>query len=466
MSNNQSVLRDRMLAVMADVNAQVAEREELVEMIAIALLTRKNLFILGAPGQAKSYAINAFRSRITGARQFERLLSKQTDEEQLFGRIDLSSLIPGSVPKNVLERDDYCQNQRAVLKNLMADVNQCGDPDKTAKAVKLMEVISEQLATYEKALGQVCGSEPQVNTAGKIPEADICFLDEIFKCNDGVLNSLLTALNERKYTNEGRTYPIPTISFFAASNEIPNFSDPQEKILEALYDRLELKVVTQNIEDRDKRLAVLQDKQAGRSGQIAAAITLDELTAMQEEVAAIPVPDTINDLADDILCQLRRDDIPVSDRKYLNYYPIVQARAWLSGHTQVEPRDLLALKNYLWQKPGERAVVESTLNRMCVNPMQDKVNSILGMAAEAQEEFDAARADQSKANAGSKALIKLRGELLRLYEAQQKLASEVQSDSEKALTDGLLTDLEKISRQAHETVGFTYTTLGELAALQ
>ena len=66
------------------------------------------------------------------------------------------------------------------------------------------------------------------------------FLDEIFKCNDGVLNALLTALNERKYTNEGRTYPIPTISFFAASNEIPNFNDPEEKILAALYDRLEL----------------------------------------------------------------------------------------------------------------------------------------------------------------------------------------------------------------------------------
>lgn len=136
---------------------------------------------------------------------------------------------------------------------------------------------------------------------------------------------------------------IPTISFFAASNEIPNFSDPQEKILEALYDRLELKVVTANIEDRDKRLAVLRDKQAGWAGQIAASITLDELRAMQEEVADIPVPDAINELADDILCQLREDDIPVSDRKYLNYYPIAQAKAWLSGHTQVEPQDLLAL---------------------------------------------------------------------------------------------------------------------------
>ena len=97
------MLRDKMLAVIADVNASVAEREELVEMIAIALLIRKNLFILGEPGQAKSYAINLFRQHITGARQFERLLSKQSDEEQLFGRVDLASLLPGSVSQAVLD---------------------------------------------------------------------------------------------------------------------------------------------------------------------------------------------------------------------------------------------------------------------------------------------------------------------------------------------------------------------------
>ena len=42
-------LRDKMLAVIDDVNGSVAEREELVEMIAFALLTRKNLFVLGEP---------------------------------------------------------------------------------------------------------------------------------------------------------------------------------------------------------------------------------------------------------------------------------------------------------------------------------------------------------------------------------------------------------------------------------
>lgn len=446
-------LKDKMLAVMADVNTQVAEREELVELIAVALLTRKNLFLLGAPGQAKSYAINAFRSRIDGARQFERLLSKQTDEEQLFGRVDLSSLIPGSVPRNVLEQDPQYQRMRDRLRAQLTSGQGVGD-------------LPEQMEHHRKALAELHGGEPQVNTAGKIPEADIVFLDECFKANDGVLNSLLTALNERKYTNEGRTYPIPTISFFAASNEIPNFSDPQEKILEALYDRLELKVVTENISDRAKRLAVLRDKQAGRSGQISASFTLEELKQMQEQVSAIPVPDSVNELADDILCELRKGGVPVSDRKYLNYYPIAQAKAWLSGHTSVEPIDLLVLKNYLWQKPGDRPTVEATLNRMCVNPMQDKVNGIRAMALEAQGDFDAARQDASKPSIATRALQKLRGELVRLYGMQQDLANAAQSDSERTLTDGLLADLEQINRQASEIINFTHVPLEQLAAMQ
>ena len=446
-------LKEKMLAVMAYANAQVSEREELVELIAIALLTRKNLFILGDPGQAKSYAINQFRARITGARQFERLLSKQTDEEQLFGRIDLSSLIPGAVPQDVLDRDPQYQMMRERLNARMATGEAFGD-------------LPEQMERQRKALAVLYAGEPRVNTSGKIPEADVVFLDEIFKCNDGVLNSLLTALNERKYTNEGRTYPIPTISFFAASNEIPNFNDPQEKILAALYDRLELKLVTENIADRGSRLAVLRNKQGGRDGQITATVTLDELQRMQEQVAAIPVPDSINELADDVLVELRKNDIKVSDRKFLGYYPIAQAKAWLSSHTSVEPEDLLALKNYLWSKAGDRAVVWSVLERMCVNPMKDKVDSIRAMAAEVRQQFEDVRNDKDKPGAVNKALVKLRSELVRLYHQQQALAKSAQSANEQGLTAALLSDLEQINKAAHESVGFSYMPLDQLAALQ
>lgn len=451
------MLRDKMLVVMADVNAQVAEREELVATIATALLTRKNLFILGDPGQAKSYAINLFRQRITGARQFERLLSKQTDEDQLFGRVDLSSLIPGAVPQSVLSTDARYTTLRSELMELLERLPAIPDDVESLASVKLL---SENLRVYQGALSLTKAGEPTVLTSGKIPEADICFLDEIFKCNDGVLNSLLTALNERKYTNEGRTYPIPTISFFAASNEIPNFNDPQEKILAALYDRLELKIVTENIADRDNRMGVLRQKQSSGATRAKATITLDELKSMQAEVAAIPVPDAANELADDILCELRKSGITVSDRKYLNYYSIAQARAWLSGHQEVEAKDLLALRCYLWEKPGDLAQVDAILNRMCINPMQDKVNDIRAMASDVLEDFNGA-----KDTAGSRALIKFRGEYVRIYGMYETLLQKAEGDNEKAMLADLLSDLETDSKKAHEAVNFTYTPLSQLAVL-
>ena len=187
---------------------------------------------------------------------------------------------------------------------------------------------------------------------------------------------------------------------------------------------------------------------------------------MQQEVAAIPVPDAINELADDVLCELRNSGIEVSDRKYLNYYPLVQAKAWLEGHDKVESQDMLILKCYLWQAPGDRPAIENTLTRLCVNPLQDKVNSILAMAVEVQEDFNTVVADGSNPKAGSKALLKLRGELLQLYKRQQELCAAAQSDSEKDMMNKLLNDLEAISMAAHNAVNFTYIPLEQMAALQ
>ncbi len=275
------MLNDKMIDVMCEVGQELAERGDLIEKMAIALLTGKNLFILGDTGQAKSQAINLFRKRITGAKQFERLLSKQTDEEQLFGRLDLGSLIPGNVAKADFETDSDEQDKW-----------------------RLLDESTQRLEAYRKTLAALHGGDPRVITTGKIPESHICFIDEVFKANDGILNALLTALNERRYTNEGYTVDIPVISFFAASNEIPNFSDPAESILRPLYDRFELKVVTRYVEDKQARLDMLSKIQRRSSAPgTGAVITLDELYAMQAEVRAVIVPDSINELMDDILCR-------------------------------------------------------------------------------------------------------------------------------------------------------------------
>lgn len=229
------MLRDKMLAVMQEVNSEIAEREELIQTIALALLSGRNLFILGAPGQAKSFAVNEFRKRITGAKQFERLLSKQTDEEALFGRLDLASLIPGAVPAQVLADDAAYQKLKQQLEQATDDFRA---DSADSGAASQMQSLTAALEQYQKGLSLLHSGTPATITAGKIPDSHICFLDEIFKAGDGLLNSLLTALNEHRYTNEGVTVDIPVISFFSASNERIDRCNVESRFMENLGDTL------------------------------------------------------------------------------------------------------------------------------------------------------------------------------------------------------------------------------------
>jgi MoxR-like ATPase len=441
------MLFNKMLCVMADVKAQVAERDELIEAIAIALLTSKNLFILGDTGQAKSFVINEFRRRIVGAKQFERLLSKQADEEQLFGRIDLSSLIPGNVDKDVLESDSSYQ---AWLVNLKLLVEGGADTETIEKDLKELDIL-------KRAYYAIHGNKPRLVTDGKIPDSHIVFLDECFKANDGVLNSLLTALNERRYTNEGTTMDIPVISFFAASNEIPNFNNAEEQILKPLYDRLELKLVTEYVQDKDARMNVLVGKQSGTSGIIRNTITLDELYAMQADVAAVAVSDNINELMDDILCELREKGIHVSDRKYFAYYPLAQAMAWLKGGDTVEAHDLLILRHYLWTSPDERTVINQLLERKCINPLKEKLDDILRMAVESFADFEGTGTTVDTA----KRIGKFRNEYISLYESIVTSLARAQSEAEKTQISASIAQLEDYSKKAHAIVNYTYAPLNE-----
>ena len=46
-------------------------------------------------------------------------------------------------------------------------------------------------------------------TDGYLPTADIAFIDEIFKANSAILNSLLTLLNERLFDNGTSRLQVP-----------------------------------------------------------------------------------------------------------------------------------------------------------------------------------------------------------------------------------------------------------------
>lgn len=428
-------LREKMQAVMTELNGEIAERDELIYAIALALLSESNLFILGDPGQAKSFAVNEFRKRITGAKQFERLLSKQTDEEALFGRLDLASLIPGAVPAQIASGDPYYRQMQQQLAAAMQAVQQ--NPTDTAAMTQLAR-LTELLESYRKGLSLLAGGKPTTITEGKIPDAHIVFLDEIFKAGDGILNSLLTVLNEKRYTNEGVTVQIPVISFFSASNEIPNFRNKEEQIL--------------------ARLKILHEKQDARFGTVTATVTLDELYAMQSEVKAVVIPPSINELMDDVLCELRRQSITVSDRKFFGFGRIAQAAAWLNGHAEVQPNDLLSLKNYLWNEPKEIETVCAVLEKLCDNPLRTRLDELLHKGRDAFEAFNAAPS--------VKALVPLRSAFAALYQEWRALDDSAQSDEQRAQTAQTLADLEALNRKAHDACRFSYSTLEELSILQ
>jgi hypothetical protein len=242
---------------------------------------------------------------------------------------------------------------------------------------------------------------------------------------------------------------------------LPYNAYKEDQILKPLYDRFELKVVTQYVESREARLYMLKRKQSYIDNGSQASITLDELIQMQDEVKAVIVPDKINELMDDILCELRSKGIHISDRKYFGYAPIAQAMAWLSGKTAVDSTELMALKYYLWTSPDDQAVINPILERMCDNPLLSRLENITTLGIDAYNDFEDA-ADAMPA----KRIGKFRKEFVSLYQMIESVKAEAQNDVERELIKAAEEQLEAFSSKAHSATGFSYVRLSELYEIE
>src|SRR5258708_15116951 len=206
-------------------------RDEVIDLIALALVAGEHLFASGPPGTAKSALIRQFAAAVRG-NYFEYLLTRFSEPNEIFGPIDLAKLRDGTV------------------------------------------------ATV---------------TAGMLPEAEFAFLDELFNANSAILNNLLTVLNERVYRRGAERHDLPLLSFFSASNHLPD-----DDALKALFDRFLLRCHV----DQLPRAAMPRLLTAGwaleRPQPLQATVTAGELRRLTDAVYAVdltPVRERYADLA-------------------------------------------------------------------------------------------------------------------------------------------------------------------------
>ena len=121
-------------------------------------------------------------------------MSKQTDEEQLFGRLDLSSIIPGNMPHSELEKD----TSYSVKLNEVKKAHEQYEIDGKAESLEKANKLAKELNAIKEIVCAVKDTAPKIITEGKIPDSHIIFLDEIFKSNDGILMSAYIRMRGRQ----------------------------------------------------------------------------------------------------------------------------------------------------------------------------------------------------------------------------------------------------------------------------
>jgi MoxR-like ATPase len=154
----QRRVRARLVQLIDEMSSGLVERDTAVRLALLAALAGEHMILVGPPGTAKSEIARRLSWAFRDATYFERLMTRFSVPEELFGPLSLKAL----------ERDEYTRL-----------------------------------------------------TAGYLPTAAIAFLDEVFKANSAILNALLGILNERVFDNGVERTHLPLISLVGASNEIP-----------------------------------------------------------------------------------------------------------------------------------------------------------------------------------------------------------------------------------------------------
>ena len=287
-------------------NRQFYDREAEIEALMTALLSRQHILFIGPAGTGKSALSSMLGEIVEGSMYFQHLLTPFSTPEELFGVLSLKDLEQGIYKRNI-ER--------------------------------------------------------------MLPEAHFAFIDEIFKANSAILNSLLTLINERIFYNDGVPIVAPLMTLVGSSNEYIEEGEG----LEALFDRFLLRYEVDYIREEHSFISMLKNEQEIQVPKL----TLSELFQHQECVKEIVVSDTIYKLLAKVRTKLRDEGICPSDRRFKQSLSLLRAKAYLDGRAHVNRTDLVVLKHVLWENVEQKEKTEEILHEIAHDTVEAFINRVV-----------------------------------------------------------------------------------------
>lgn len=321
-------LHDRIQKIRDALSEGLIEKEEIVRLLLLTAIAGESSFLLGAPGCAKSMLARrmalAFKADgENGVKYFETLLNQYSTPEDVFGNISLKAL------NGELEGLNGKEEYRRLTENML-------------------------------------------------PEADIAFLDEIWKASPAILNTLLTIINERKFHNGSKVEDVPLKALFAASNELP----AKDKGLEALYDRLILRLCVSYIQDNDHFFDMIESPSSDDfelSDEVKALqITKEELKDWKKKIDKVSLSAEAKDVIIAIRKELARRNsnmsdedkqkgelFEVSDRRWKKIAHILKTSAFLNDRSKVDLMDCQLIEYCIWSTEKQQKQVRDIV-KMCI----------------------------------------------------------------------------------------------------
>ena len=303
--------------IMNGLNNKYYERSGEIEALLIGMLARQHVLFIGDAGTGKSMLSAELNNIVEGSNYFQWLLNQFSTPDEIFGVLDLKHLEQG---------------------------------------------------IYKR------------NTEKKMPEAHFAFLDEIFKANSAILNSLLTIINERVFYNNGSPVKTPLMSIVGSSNEYPEEGEG----LEALFDRFLLRYEVGYIKEESSFISMLKED----TGSIETPkITMNELDIYQMEVDFVSIPDDVFHILAEIRQDLADAGIRPSDRRFKQSLSLLKAKAFIDGRNQVLKKDIKLLKNALWVSPDQQEVTQDIVLEYASNLHENQFEAILQDYTDLSREF-------------------------------------------------------------------------------